>query len=303
MSEPPVIKHIRKGGIIKLQVAKGKKHCPDHYELKYANGCQFECQWCDLNGIFRFSENFNAPRLKNEIEIKHDVREALARIRPQAMFNCGAKSDGLAFEAMLINDIIPLFKDEHLNEVGHKLLIHTSSDSKRVGRTLSQNVVVMSHSLNATWMSATWEHRAPHPINRLAASKYYAEQGYETRLQIGPIAPEENWHAGYRELVEKIMNMNPHAKVITLNSLHGRTSTINACDKRGHDIRWTKYLDQDNKQVPVEKRVEMYRLIRDVLKEFGYEGELALCEESGSVWKKVGLNPKTTTCNCTLKRR
>ena len=68
--EFPVDK-IKDGSIIKLfdRTPEPKNPtdvvCPHFYELKWANGCNFNCAWCYLNGTYRFLSRGKKPHLKD----------------------------------------------------------------------------------------------------------------------------------------------------------------------------------------------------------------------------------------------
>ncbi|MCK5031383.1 MAG: hypothetical protein KAR64_07950, partial [Thermoplasmatales archaeon] len=72
------IDKIKDGSIIKLfdRTPKPEKPtdvvCPHFYELKWANGCNFNCAWCYLNGTYRFLSRGKKPHLKDvDIIINH----------------------------------------------------------------------------------------------------------------------------------------------------------------------------------------------------------------------------------------
>jgi DNA repair photolyase len=296
---------------------------------------------CYLNGTFRQHERGKRPYLKDLNKIKRELQEALLRINGPVLFNAGEVSDALVYPSALLNTIIPLFKDtgstQHhgidatgelkrtkkkewkgTNPEGHKLLLLTKSDSNIVAaRANAVKQVIFAYSINAAYVSNTWEIGAPHPIERLAASRKAVELGYPTRLRIDPMVPVESWKAGYQELVKKIMEINPWAEVITLGSLRGLTSTLTFCDKAGNDMSWKNYLEDKTNwgiRVPKETRIEQYAYVIRELRRRGYQGHIALCKESLEVWKELHemkieidgeevplLNePGTVKCNCVL---
>lgn len=278
--------------------------CPHFWELKYANGCKYDCQWCFLNGTFRYQERGKAPYLKKETTIDKDIRKALQKIEEPTLFNAGEVSDGLVYPGTMLNTVIPLFRDEHTNPHGHKLLILTkSADTRSIAHAGANKSVIFAWSLNAIAVAQEWELHAPDPTERLRAARYAIEQGYEVRLRIDPMVPIERWDRHYKRIVKEIMKWAPWTTVITLGSLRGLQSTITACKKKGKDTSWTDYLtDKTNwgLRVPKETRVEMYQLIINELRKEEYDGHIALCKESQEIWKELGLDPKETKCNCTL---
>jgi spore photoproduct lyase len=317
-------------------------YCPHFWELKYANGCNYDCQWCYLTGTFRQHERGKKPYLKDINKIKRELQEALIRVEPQTLFNAGEVSDALVYEGALLNTIIPLFKDigetknitEHptkldaghtkrevagTNPHKHKLLLLTKNDSVRtISLADAPKQIIFAHSINAAFIANNYELEAPHPIERLAASRKAVERGYETRLRLDPMVPIEKWQIAYRDIIRKIMKINPWAEVITLGSLRGLRSTLTFCEKAGNDMGWRDYLDDETnwgRRVSEDIRVEMYALAIKEFRRLNYTGHIALCKESLRVWQrlkemKMTINgkevpvmdygPGDVKCNCVL---
>ena len=124
------------------------------------------------------------------------------------------------------------------------------------------------------------------------------------------MVPVESWKKGYRNIIEDIMRINPNATVITLGSLRGLQSTINAVNKFGLDNTWTQYLKDSTswgKRVPKDVRIEMYSYAIEQFDRLGYKGDIALCKESIEVWDAlrqsghIAQRPGEIMCNCTIK--
>lgn len=288
----------------------GDVYCPHFYKFKYANGCAYDCQWCYLNGTFRFRKDKDTgehlgkkPYLKDLRETKKQLMRALVEIEEPTLFNAGEVSDALVFEKELIRELLPLFQSNASNPHGHKILLLTKSNSIRLLSHADPRYVVIAHSVNAELISNGWELKAPTTGQRIHASRQAAGAGFETRLRIDPMVPVDHWEQGYGELVDLILRASPHASVVTIGSLRGLQSTINECKKLGKDVRWTEYLEDATnwgRRVPEHVRVKMYMFIVEKLQEGNYQGDIALCKETLEVWKAVGLEPKGTKCNCLL---
>lgn len=282
-----------------------KVHCPAFWELKWANGCYYDCQWCFLNGTYRFLDRGKTPNLKSMPTTLEHIKAALLLLRSPVVFNAGELSDGFVFPEAMIERIMPLFSSPEANPHNHKLLILTKSDTKRGAYANSKNIII-AHSVNAQYVARTYELKAPHPWNRIEASNYYFERGFETRLRIDPMVPVNSWHVGYKELVERIMDKAPNTSVITIGSLRGLQSTINMCKNLKKDISWMRYIEGGEttnfgKRASVEVRIAMYTLVKNTLLERGYKGQIALCKETPEVWKAVGLDMRKAVCNCILE--
>jgi len=275
--------------------------CPHFYELKYANGCGFDCQWCFLNGTFRFDKAVGkSPRRKDNDKIAKDFEKALKLFDTPTIFNAGEVNDGLVFEDQLSTIIFPLLR-KYKNK-GHRVLILTKSNSMKLTRFSDmKDQVIMAYSVNAPGVSSRWELGAPMPLNRLEAARAFLDLGFEVRLRIDPIVAIEDWQNHYRTLVQAIMKFTPGISVITLGSLRGLQSTLINCRERGNDTTWTEYLEEKSEwglRAKFEKRKESYEFIIKLLKDYGYRGEIGICKESISMFKAMKLNPFRQVCNC-----
>ncbi|MFQ5884542.1 MAG: radical SAM protein, partial [Thermoplasmata archaeon] len=179
--------------------------CPHFIELKWANGCNFDCAWCYLNGTLRFRPMLKKPYLKSPAKISSHLQAFLAQWQRPSLLNTGELSDSLVFEGngfSLTNKVIPLFKGQKK----HKLLILTKSANIRsLLKSESQDCVITSFSLNSSSVARRWERKAPPPEKRIEAAKKLYNNGYEVRIRIDPMVPIRNWKRDYRELVEMIV--------------------------------------------------------------------------------------------------
>ena len=298
------IDKIKDGSIIKLfdRTPKPEKPtdvvCPHFYELKWANGCNFNCSWCYLNGTYRFLKRGKRPYLKNIDKILDHLDYFLKNVNSKAfLLNSGELSDSLLFEndgAPLSKRIIPRF----LSQNHHKLLILTKSDKvEKLLQTNAQNHVICSFSLNSFKVAEKWE-KAPRVIDRIKAAKKLYDAGYVLRIRIDPMVPIENWKKEYTLLIDTIFkNFEPER--ITMGSLRGLQSTIN----NSKDKSWTKYLSETSnwgKKVDIGHRLAMYSTIINYLKTKYNYNEIALCKETIDVWNRLNLDYKEIKCNCTL---
>lgn len=311
---PKPLKKIGTGSVVEKYTSPKGIVCPAFWNFKPFNGCTFDCQWCYLNGTFFRWRGYDAkkPHMKNEAGIMKDLEKALTTIPGPQMFNCGELADGLLFEPFLINKVIPMFS-EYYNKAetekpgtGHKLLILTKSNSTRTMQNApAVKSVVFAHSVNAKYVSRRWELNAPHPWERLGASRQADVYGFQTRLRIDPMVPVNNWKIGYRELCNKIMELNPNASVITIGSLRELKSTRTACITMRKDRSWMDYTTEESpfgKRIASETRLEMYAFVINVLTELGYKGEISLCKETPEIWKQLQedgvIKSGKVRCNC-----
>ncbi len=272
--------------------------CPHFVELKWANGCNFDCAWCYLNGTFRFRPMGKDPYMKDIGRVKGDLRQFFSSVSKASLLNSGELSDSLVFEgngSALSKHIIPMFKGQDR----HKLLIVTkSANVGKVLRSDSQERVVVSFSINATKVARKWERKAPAPLVRLNAARKLSEAGYKIRIRLDPIVPIEGWEKEYKAIIDAIFrNVKPER--ITLGSLRGLQSTINFSE----DKSWTEYLDDKSnwgKKISFEKRYEIYDAIIEYLWETYKFDRISLCKETVRMWERLSLDHRRMKCNCTL---
>jgi spore photoproduct lyase len=277
--------------------------CPHFLELKWANGCYFNCAWCYLNGTYRYHPDWKngKPNIKDFKLVETHLRAFFSSdgIQPQIL-NTGELSDSLLAE----DGDIPFSKfianvfNKYDPERKHKLLFLTKSiDVKNLLELMETERIVMSFSLNAFEVAKRWE-KAPSVEARIKAAKQVYEAGYLTRIRIDPMVPVMGWKEQYKELVNKIFSsLTPER--ITLGSLRGLASTI----ANSKDKSWVIYLSEKSnwgKKIDSKTRFEMYSTLIDYLEdEYNYK-QIALCKETLDMWQKLGLDYKEIKCNCTL---
>jgi len=295
---------IKDGSIIKLfnKTPKPTKKtdviCPHFYELKWANGCNFNCAWCYLNGTYRFLSQGKKPHLKNIGAILEHLDYFFENIDTREfLLNSGELSDSLLFEndrAPLTKKIIPRF----MNQDRHKLLILTKSTHiNNLLKIRAINHVIVSFSLNSFKVADRWE-KAPKVLDRIKAAKKLYDMGYKVRVRIDPMVPIKNWLKEYILLTDVIFeNFIPER--ITFGSLRGLQSTIN----NSKDISWTKYLTESSnwgKKIDFKIRHCMYSKMIEYLDKMYRYNNVALCKETVSMWNDLNIDHKKIKCNCIM---
>lgn len=272
--------------------------CPHFLELKWANGCYFDCAWCYLNGTFRYFERGKKPYFKDREKIKQHLMAFFEKSNGRReILNTGELSDSFLSENTkqpFSKFIIPIFEGQNK----HKVLFLTKSTE--IGNLLeirNHKQTIISFSLNAEDVAKRWE-KAPWPADRIEAARKVSEAGYEVRIRIDPLVPITNWQNQYIDLIDKIFcNFIPER--ITLGSLRGLQSTINNCK----DKSWAEYLTESSnwgKKIEFSLRYKMYLTIIEYLKQKYDYGRIAFCKETMSMWDSLGMNYKEMKCNCTI---
>jgi len=259
--------------------------CPHFYELRWAFGCNFDCQWCYLLGTSFGKKHFRAYDIN--VVLRHTSR-ALREIQEPQVFNSGELSDSYPNHPNM-QAIMDLFEAQPR----HKLLLLTKTADASKLTEKPRKQVIYSCSLNALPVSTRWEKLAPSPFDRIKTAKQVADAGYEVRARIDPIVPVEGWRDQYAELVD-MMSEVPFSRV-TLGTLRGLQRTINFARKLGKDMSWTEYFSTTTKwgkKLSDQSRLEVYSFMLDLLK----PRTVAVCKETDEMGMQLGL--KNIRCNC-----
>ncbi len=300
----PVFSNLADGSIITLfdktpfPKKKDDVICPHFVELKWANGCNFDCAWCYLNGTMRFRPGGKQPYFKEKNKVLTHVKKYLEQIDFPSLLNSGELSDSLVFEgngSALSKLIIPLFKQQDM----HKLLVLTKSTNiQKILSSKSQECTIVSFSINSFDVAKRWEKKAPSPKQRIQAAKKLYDAGYTIRMRLDPIVPVENWEYGYKEVIDYLFDHLVPER-ITLGSLRGLQSTIN----HSKDRSWVTYLNETSnwgKKIGFETRYKMYKTMMAYLKRRYKFTNVGLCKETMEMWDKLGMNYQDIKCNCIL---
>jgi spore photoproduct lyase len=270
--------------------------CPHFLELKWGYGCPYNCSWCYLKGTFRFRPYvFGNPVFKDRQKIERHVRGFLEQVTTPEILNAGEIADSLMFEGTsdpFSKFIVPLFESQDRHKV---LFVTKSPNVQNLLALKSHKQVIVSFSLNAVPVARKWE-KAPAVTKRIEAAKKLFKAGYEVRVRIDPMVPIPQWSEHYLSLLALIFDSFTPERV-TLGSLRGLQSTINGCS----DKSWTLYLDEGSnwgKRIASETRLQMYStLITELREQYNFR-KVALCKETLAMWKGLGADYRSITCNC-----
>jgi len=272
--------------------------CPHFWELRWAFGCPFECSYCYLQGTGRGNKN---PRYRPINKVIRAIDRAFKHnyfLKHPSIFNSGELSDSL-MNPTYMKQIADFFETQNR----HRLLLLTKSH--RVGwlaRKLRKQTIP-SFSLNAAEVWRRWEKRTSSPQQRITAAKELMESGFDVRIRIDPIFPIENWKTHYEDLIYSIFSELPvDPDRITLGTPRGLTKTLIFAKDRS----WEKTAFTDSpehtgwgKKAPTSLRKEIYLYFYDKIGSLGFDkSKIALCKETRSMWKGLGLNSDFCRCNC-----
>jgi len=272
--------------------------CPHFWELRWAFGCPFDCAYCYLQGTGRGNKT---PRYRPITKVIRAIDRAFKDeyfVKNPSIFNSGELSDSL-MNPSYMRQIADFFETQGK----HKLLLLTKFDRVKWLTKEPRKQTIASFSLNATEVWKRWEKRTPSPQKRITAAKELVESGYEVRIRIDPIFPIENWKAHYEDLVYSIFSeLTSDPNRITLGTPRGLAKTL----MFSKDKSWEKIAFTDNpertgwgKKPPTRLRKEIYVFFYDKLASLGFaNSRIAMCKETRSMWRELGLDPDSCKCNC-----
>ncbi len=270
--------------------------CPHFLELKWAYGCSFDCAWCYLKGTFRFRPEGKKPAFKDFEKIALHTRAFLEEATRPEILDTGEIADSLMGEGLpqpFSKFIIPIFETQSRHKV---LFVTKSKNIRHLLETDPHSQVIVSFSLNGVEVANTWEKGAPPVCDRIEAGRKLSQAGFEVRVRIDPIVPIEDWQTQYLALIDQLFaNFVPSR--ITLGSLRGLQSTIN----QSKDRTWLQYLSETSnwgKKVGFTTRYQIYAMLIRYLKDHHNYTDIALCKETVSMWRALGLDYTRIRCNC-----
>ena len=276
--------------------------CAKFYKLTAYNSCNFWCEYCYLYLTFRnspVSTHFiNYDRMFREIdEFDKDKKPKSLRV-----LNLGELGDPLAVDEItgFAENIVPFMPAQAPNT---RLLFLTKSDSVRTLLGLEhEGQTIVSFSINTEKVWRHLEHRTPSPSARLKAAKKVSECGYEVRLRIDPVMRYSTWKKDYETLVDEALSLVKPSR-ITLGEYRPAEGLANHIRARFPEsplirVNGSLVAEEGKLRYPRECRLEMFSAIIKAIRIRSPKTDVALCKESGEIWKAVGLGGNGLCCNC-----
>jgi spore photoproduct lyase len=218
------------------------------------------------------------------------------------VLNLGELGDPLAVDYItgFARQIIP-FMPKHAPRT--QLLFLTKSDCVDDILDLEhRDQSIISFSVNTDKVFQHLEHRTPCPEARLAAAAKVQRAGYEVRLRIDPIIFYSTWEEDYKKLVNRIFQSVQPSR-ITLGEYRPSNGLANHIGLRFPDsplLRIHKSLVKEGGKLRYHRkqRVKMFKTIVEEIRKNQPPATISLCKESPEVWRAVGLDMRTLSCNC-----
>lgn len=225
------------------------------------------------------------------------------------------RSDSLLYEGVTghVRRLAPLFASEITNPRNCKLILLTKSINTHYLQEIPQkqrNNVVVSFSLNPEPIADLWEGKwpdgvriTPPVVKRLEAAAFAQELGFEIRIRVDPILTPFGWEDYYNDFVKQTKQLGIDFRYWTLGTYREKNSQLQAWAARWglQPMEWQPddgelVKDGTHWHLPEGRRVEIYRIMRDLISGYFQQAKLSLCKESHVIREEVALC--NADCNC-----
>jgi len=290
--------------------------CPHFDRLKLAsNGCFYQCDWCYLKLTYRAAFPFITIRAQYD-KIKEQLCKRLRQTQEPVIFNSGELADSLSMEHLTRagREFIPWFGN---SDNGYLFMLTKSDNVDDILDLPHNNRTIVAWSMNPEMVSRKFEVGAPPFERRLNAAFKVQKAGYPVRIRLDPIVPFEGWRNAYSETIKQIFSKIRPDRV-TLGTLRFEEvfyNMRNSIFTSGPDL--PNFIEEmepmfspkrfsglkkpkSGKYSFTEKiRIEIFGFVSNEIKKYS-ECKIALCKESGTVWKKLKMPLSRCSCVCQL---
>ena len=269
--------------------------CCGYQILNVGTNCPLNCSYCILQYYF------NNPHLRVHANLEKELPRLLATIdsQPGKIFRVGTGefTDSLALDpvARWTELLVPTFS-KRKNAVLELKTKTTHIDGLLAVR--ERDRIIVSWSLNSSYICAREEHGAASIEQRLKAARRCQAEGFKIGFHFDPLICHDGWKEQYARTVDLMAHYVDPKSIIwislgsfrfmpglkpVLRKRHPGTCILNGEFVMGLDgkMRYFKPM-----------RMEMYAFMREKLEQWHPDLGLYLCMESDEIWKKsMGWSP------------
>jgi spore photoproduct lyase len=211
-------------------------------------------------------------------------------------------------------EFIPWFGN---SENGYLFMLTKSDNVDDILNLPHNNRAIVAWSMNNEMVSRKFEIGAPSFERRLNAAFKVQESGYPMRVRLDPIVPFDGWREAYSETIKQIFSkISPERVTLgTLRFEEGFYNMRNTIFTSGPDL--PNFIEKMEPMFPPkrfsglkkpksgkysfteEKRTEIFDFAYNEIRKCS-DCRIALCKESASVWKKLGMPLSRCSCVCQL---
>ena len=272
--------------------------CCGYKILNIGTNCPMDCSYCILQSYF------NQPGLRVFANLGEKLDEVLKEIdsNPEKIYRIGTGefTDSLALDPLVgwTDLLVPEFS-KRKNAI---LELKTKTTNIRgLIRQKNRDQIVISWSLNSTFVAANEEKGAAPLVERLKAARNCQEEGFAIGFHFDPLVYYDSWQEDYLRTIELMdkyviperiiwVSMGSFRYIPSLKPIirkrHPKSLVLGGEFIQGLDgkMRYFK---------PI--RVELYSFMREALEGWSKDLGIYLCMESSDVWQKsIGWNPRNS---------
>ncbi len=291
---------------------------PMWWDLAIGSGaCGLGCRACFLMLTHRIRRDPWRHLLYNNLDdFTRAVEKWLAdpARRPQHTMGIGIdRSDSLLYEGATghVRRLAPMFASATANPDNCRMILLTKSANthylSEIAPAARKNIVV-TFSLNPEPVADLWEGKWPDGLRitptiarRLDATLLAQELGYEVRVRVDPILTPPGWEELYADFVAEAARLGIDFRYWTLGTYREKNKQLDGWRERWGlpAMEWepdNMVADGTHRHLPPERRVEIYKTVRDIIRREMPQAKVSLCKETHEVRKAVVLC--NAECNC-----
>ncbi len=290
---PPELEHagtivVRPGKSSDFGICPGTRvhRCCNYLTLNVYAGCTLGCTYCIMQSYLRNRtlEIFVPP------EEQLQRIDTLARSHPDRVVRLGTGEVG---DSLLYDPLFGLsgMLVERFREIGNiRFELKTKTDYvDHLPAAVSghdTSTLVLGFSLNPQHLVDTEEGWAATLEERLAAARRGWARGYRPAFHFDPLILHEHWRDAYGAVADRLREFRSADPAwISLGTLRYPPTLRSAIERRPY--AWEEFVPgADGKFRYLQPvRAEMYRFMRDRLREALPDTPVYLCMESATVWR------------------
>jgi len=268
----------------------------DYFTLHVAEGCDLECSYCILQA---YLTNPLLTVYVNIDEMLGNLQKILDE-NPEKFFRIGTGqlADSLSLDHITgFSEILIPFFARQKNAV-----LELKTKSTNIERLLAlkpEQKTIISWSLNSKKIQRQEEHKCASISERIAAAKTILQNsGYRTGFHFDPIIDYPGWEKDYEEVIAELFQHVPEERIawISLGCLRMMPELKPIMQDRFPksslaDAEWIKGMDGKLRYFK-PSRIEIYRIMVQMIKKLAPDVTLYLSMESPEVWEQVfGFTP------------
>lgn len=263
--------------------------CCGYQILNVGTNCPLDCSYCILQAYF------NQPSLRIFVNLERELHPIIETIdgHPDRIFRVGTGefTDSLALDPITgWSHLLPPIFAARKNAV---LEFKTKTDHiEGLLTSPVRNRMIISWSMNSTYISSREEHLAPSIRKRLEAAKKCQEEGYVLGFHFDPLIEHPAWKEDYKRTLDLMSDYVDPKGIIwismgTLRYMPGLKTIIKKRHPGTHILDGEFVPGLDGKMRYLQSiRIDMYGHMREMLNQWSDDLGVYLCMESDEVWQQ-----------------